>query len=96
MINTKEPKDNLETYLEYYVQEAQGRMSNEELIDLIEKLEHLESLCQSHDWYYAYSDDHRAWTRGTRERDSIALHSALLREQGHGDAVDKIIAKYCN
>ena len=70
------------------------KLTQEASVD--QRLETLESLCQSHDWYYAYSDDHRVWKKGTLERDTIALHSALLREQGLGDAVDKIIAKYCH
>jgi hypothetical protein len=27
-------------------------------------LEWFEKLCQEHDWYYAYSDDHRVWKAG--------------------------------
>jgi len=29
------------------------------------------SLLQSHDWYYSYSDDHRVWTKGTKEWETI-------------------------
>lgn len=25
-------------------------------------------LCSGHDWYHDYSDDHKVWTRGQRER----------------------------
>jgi len=33
---------------------------------------------KSHDWYYAYSDDHRYWTRGTAQRRELnTLHKQL-------------------
>jgi predicted secreted protein len=34
--------------------------------------EEFKSLLSSHDWYYMYSDDHRAWSKGAREWDAIA------------------------
>lgn len=33
---------------------------------------------QNHDWYYAYSDDHRYWTAGRNQRQELnALHKSL-------------------
>ena len=33
---------------------------------------------RSHDWYYAYSDDHRYWDRGRRQRMELdAMHKNL-------------------
>ena len=27
-------------------------------------LEEFDIMCRDHDWYYGYSDDHRAWVKG--------------------------------
>ena len=34
-------------------------------------------LLESHDWYYEYSDDHKAWTKGSIERKTI---QAIIQE----------------
>lgn len=36
-------------------------MNSEEFMNMLER----------HDWYYAYSDDHRVWTKGREESDAI-------------------------
>lgn len=39
------------------------------------------ALCAAHDWYYNYSDDHKAWERGRAQADKLtalaASHPAL-------------------
>ena len=62
--------------------------------DVTKLLEKLEILLKTHDVYYTYSDDHKVWTKGTRERDSINLYYALLKEAGHLEAADELIKKY--
>jgi len=40
--------------------------------------EKLEQLLKRHDWYYEYSDDHRAWAKGGNQRSTImSLVSSL-------------------
>jgi len=43
----------------------------------------LELLLRNHDWYYDYSDDHRSWTKGKRERDEI---NALVKKMPEAEA----------
>jgi hypothetical protein len=31
----------------------------------------LKTLLQHHDWYYQYSDDHKAWDKGKNQADEI-------------------------
>ena len=45
-------------------------------------LQELESMLQSHDWTYEYSDDWSYWQRGSKERDAI---HAKIREIGKQD-----------
>lgn len=96
MINTKEPKDTNET-LDAIVQEARAFMSDEELIEFIAKLERLESLLKSHDWYYMYSDDHSVWKKGVSEREAIGqLTAQLLYVDGMTEVVNALYQKYSN
>lgn len=37
---------------------------------MLTKVEFMEML-KNHDWYYQFSDDHRYWTRGTKEAEEI-------------------------
>ena len=47
-------------------------MSDEEL------WEHFEKCCRYHDWFYEYSDDHRYWVNGKKERGYlISLKGAM-------------------
>lgn len=41
-------------------------MSDKEIL-----LEEYRELLSGFDWYYEYSDDHRVWTNGCRQRDKI-------------------------
>lgn len=50
-----------------------------------ERLEFARAL-NAHDWYYAYSDDHRYWTRGSTERRNLtAMHKQLDCPFGMGE-----------
>lgn len=48
-------------------------------------LEVLEQKCQSHDWFYNYSDDHRVWQRGKDERHVIDELLKKLFAEGFED-----------
>ena len=54
----------------------------------------LDRLLAFHDWHYEFSDDHSAWTRGVRERDAINAEAKRLKDLGHVDEVNALIAKY--
>ena len=45
-------------------------------------LEKLESMLNSHDWYYDMSDDHRYYVRGRAQRNEIEQAIATLTVQG--------------
>jgi hypothetical protein len=34
-------------------------------------LDHYKQLLKAHDWHYAYSDDHRVWLKGEKERNEL-------------------------
>lgn len=54
-------------------------------------LERLEEALKKHDWFYHYSDDHRAWTKGTNEwREITALRDAAEDKE----AADALIKRY--
>ena len=40
-------------------------------------LEYLENLLSKHDWYYEYSDDHRAWSKGRDQAEEIRRQSDI-------------------
>lgn len=54
-----------------------------------------EKLLKSHDWYYAYSDDHRYWTAGCESYDKIDKMFRTLREMGYGVESETLFKKYC-
>ena len=54
----------------------------------------LDRLLAFHDWYYDYSDDYSAWTRGRREREAINAEVKRLKALGHTDEVNALIVKY--
>ena len=47
-------------------------------------LDTLESLLKTHDWYYEYSDDHRAWKKGAEERREITRMMKIAETIGLG------------
>jgi len=53
----------------------------------------LESQLKSHDWFYEYSDDHRYYNSGLRERSQIWNTIEKLQEIGENE-FDRAIAMY--
>ena len=53
-----------------------------------ENLKQLELLLSRHDWYFDYSDDHSAWTRGRREREAINAEQKRLLSEGLADPTE--------
>ena len=45
-------------------------------------LEKLESMLNSHDWFYDMSDDRRYFVRGRAQRNEIEIAIATLTDQG--------------
>ena len=45
---------------------------------------------EKHDWYYNYSDDHRAWTKGLNESKRL---QAICQED---DTLSKMYTDFCN
>ena len=48
-------------------------MSLDIKFDSLPSLEEFIVLCNNHDWFYGYSDDHSVWKRGNIERDVLLL-----------------------
>ena len=42
--------------------------------------EEYQKLLESHDWYYHYSDDHRVWKRGQKEREDLRHYAGQSPE----------------
>jgi hypothetical protein len=61
-----------------------------------ENLVNLDQLLKSHDWYYDYSDDYSAWTRGRDERNAINQEQKRLISTGLAtvEEVQKLTQKY--
>lgn len=57
-------------------------------------LSEFEEMCRRHDWFFQYSDDHRAWEAGRDESHKISLAQTDLEEQGLGDQAEAIFEKY--
>ena len=53
-----------------------------------------EELCKNHDWWYAMSDDHRVWTRGTEERDALIAKLQECRNAGLTEESNEIWERY--
>ena len=47
-------------------------------------LDCLRQLCEAHDWYYNFSDDHRVYTKGNVEIKTIREAMIYLQETGQG------------
>ena len=56
-------------------------------------LETLESQLKSHDWFFEYSDDHRYYNSGLKERDEIWRTIGKLQEIGENE-FDQAIDMY--
>lgn len=53
-------------------------------------------MLRKHDWYYNYSDDHRAWTKGRDSWKKITATKARINEMGEDKARlgDALFVKY--
>ena len=49
-------------------------------IPMGDKLEQLEELLKTHDWYYQMTEDHRVWQRGSQQHSKIR---ELVNELGN-------------
>lgn len=56
----------------------------------------LEKLLKSHDWYYEFSDDYTAYTRGRGERSAINQEQKRLIDSGLAtvEEVQELTQKY--
>ena len=57
-------------------------------------LEALESQLKSHDWFYEYSDDHRYYNSGLKERDEIWRTIEEIQEIAPSYVFDQAIDMY--
>ena len=55
-----------------------------------EALINLDRLLAIHDWYYNYSDDYTAWTRGQIERGAIDAEQRRLISEGLATAEELV------
>lgn len=54
----------------------------------------LEKILQTHDWYFDYSDDHRAWQRGRDQRDEIRRQMDICCGLGLDKIANELYNKY--
>lgn len=63
-------------------------------IDLL-AIEMFENLCKNHDWYYAYSDDHRVWKAGCAAEDRIKRrYQSLISNSEIAESIKAIYENY--
>ena len=60
--------------------------------ETVPDIEQLDQMLKSHDWYYSYSDDYRAWKRGSDEQEKILKLVKKLGKSGK-DLYQKYIKK---
>jgi len=61
---------------------------------MIELALKLEEQLKSHDWFYEYSDDHRYWAAGLKEKIEIADTMKLMKQAGYSDLAKTMLNKY--
>jgi len=54
----------------------------------------LKTLLEKHDWYYMYSDDHRAYTKGREEYDEIRRQMDICCGLGLGQQANELYEQY--
>lgn len=54
-----------------------------------------EQKCKTHDWYYAYSDDHSYWMAGEKSIKELIELGKTLDDLGQSVHRQKIYNKYC-
>jgi len=62
--------------------------------DFIQLLHDFKEACRTHDWYYNYSDDHRAYQKGSKQSADINAMLKELTEHGLGDKAQEIYKEY--
>jgi hypothetical protein len=62
-------------------------------IDLL-AIEMFEDLCKNHDWYYAYSDDHRVYKKGHAADIALKHKYNSLRKSNMGATIEAIFDQY--
>ena len=53
-----------------------------------------EEMVKTHDWYFNYSDDSRAYDRGRKEQVAIRVMRTNLENQGLAEEAEAIFKKY--
>jgi hypothetical protein len=56
----------------------------------IPSLDKLKEMCEQHDWFYSFSDDHKVWERGNEEIKAIREMMILCQESGMGREAKQI------
>ena len=62
--------------------------------DMNNKLQRLEELLQTHDWYYNMSDDHRYYLQGRRQYNEIWRLMDELKNNGYFTEAENLYDKY--
>jgi len=62
--------------------------------DMKEKLEKLEQLLKSHDWYYAMSDDHNYYKSGRRSFEAIWKLMEEAKSEGYFTEAENLYDNY--
>lgn len=60
----------------------------------MDNLSKLENLLSTHDWYYAYSDDHRVWQRGRDQSNDIQALMTLCINEGVGPEARELFRQH--
>lgn len=60
----------------------------------MEELNELEKMLRTHDWYYMMSEDSRRYRSGSEQSKMIAQKMEELKQNGMGEEVDQLHAKY--
>lgn len=63
--------------------------------DLSALVDAYEQKCKYHDWYYAYSDDHRYWMAGEKSIKELIQMGKTLDELGQSFHRQNIYNRYC-
>lgn len=54
----------------------------------------LKTLLEKHDWTYMYSDDHRAWSKGTAQSDEIRRQMDICCGLGLSAEANELYEEY--
>ena len=64
------------------------------IIDMNNKLQRLEELLQTHDWYYNMSDDHKYYLQGRKQYNEIWRLMGELKDNGYFTEAENLYDKY--